>query len=200
MPISIMYQPIMGWLIMTMDWKYTVLGFVYSPWRLYMVLSSLINIFAYCIFVCLPESPKFMLAMGKPKEALEILIIGYKANGGKEVRKSINYNLSITKDSVEALSSYSNFTRINWLEFSGCSWSRRSCKNGVEANMATVQTTISRQHISAMLFNFCVIFCGPWSLYVVSTDSSFVLSKYASTNNNMWSSCISLGEKGIWTD
>lgn len=75
----------MGWLIMTMDWKYTVFGFVYSPWRLYIVLSSLINAFAYCIFLFLPESPKFMLAMGKQKEALDILVIGYKANGGKEV-------------------------------------------------------------------------------------------------------------------
>lgn len=70
---------------MTMDWKYTILGYVYSPWRLYMVVTSLINAFAYCIFLCLPESPKFMLAMGKPQEALDILIMGYKANGGKEV-------------------------------------------------------------------------------------------------------------------
>lgn len=85
MPISIVYQPIMGWLIMTMDWKYTLLGYVYSPWRLYIAISSLINAFAYCIFLFLPESPKFLLAMGKPKEALDILIIGYKANGGKEV-------------------------------------------------------------------------------------------------------------------
>lgn len=89
MPIAIVYQPIMGWLIMTMDWKYIVLGYVYSPWRLYMVLSSLINAVAYCIFLFLPESPKFMLAMGKPEEALDILIIAYKANGGKEVSYSI---------------------------------------------------------------------------------------------------------------
>lgn len=90
MPSCIVFQPAVGWLIMTMDWKYTILGFVYSPWRLYIVLSSLINAFAYFIFICLPESPKFMLAMGKQKEALEILTIGYKANGGKEVRKSGN--------------------------------------------------------------------------------------------------------------
>lgn len=89
MPISIVYQPIMGWLIMTMDWKYTVFGFVYSPWRLYIVLSSLILAFAYGLFLFLPESPKFMLAMGKSNEALDILVIGYKANGGKEVSSPV---------------------------------------------------------------------------------------------------------------
>lgn len=88
MPMSVVYQPVMGWLVMTMDWKYTFLGFVYKPWRLYMVLSSLINAFAYSVFLTLPESPRFMLAVGKPKEALNILITGYKANGGKEVSAS----------------------------------------------------------------------------------------------------------------
>ncbi|XP_037050123.1 synaptic vesicle glycoprotein 2B-like [Bradysia coprophila] len=98
MPMSIVYQPVMGWLIMTMDWKYTILGFVYRPWRLYMVLSSLINAFAYCLFLFLPESPKFMLAMGKPEEALDILVIGYKANGGKD-------KFPVTQISLESIGS-----------------------------------------------------------------------------------------------
>lgn len=115
MPISIVYQPIMGWLIMTMEWKYTVLGFVYTPWRLYIGLSSLINAFAYIILIFLPESPKFMLAMGKPKEALEILIVGYKANGGKEVRTmSVTLFLSFISYSFKAFPSNPNFTGIDW--------------------------------------------------------------------------------------
>lgn len=121
MPLSIVYQPLVGWLIMTMDWKYTLFGFVYRPWRLYMALSSLINAFAYCVFLCLPESPKFMLGIGQPQEALNILVIGYKANGGKDVSHSA---LSIYKfvdilTLFKEISSDPNFPRISGLEFSG---------------------------------------------------------------------------------
>lgn len=178
MPISIVYQPVFGWLIMTMDWKYTVLGFVYSPWRLYIVLSSLINAFAYLIFIFLPESPKFMLAMGKQKEALDILIIGYKANGGKGVRfirQLSRHFIIISNLSFEDFSSEWNFTRIDRFEFSRCSWNKRNVKTGVEANMAVVQTTVSYQHIVVVLPNFCGILCGSRCLHVVSPDFSSVL-------------------------
>lgn len=90
-PVSAIYQPIMGLLVMPMTWRYQVFGLLYTPWRLYTLLSSLIQATAFIALLFLPESPKFMLAMGKPDEALAILKKVYAVNTGKtkEVRKIV---------------------------------------------------------------------------------------------------------------
>ncbi len=64
-----------------MDFRYSLFGFIYTPWRLYIFVTSLINVIAFIMLLYPPESPKFMLAMGKPNEALKILSKVYQANG-----------------------------------------------------------------------------------------------------------------------
>lgn len=81
MPLSVIYQPLVGWGIMTLDFRYSLFGFIYTPWRLYIFVTSLINLVAFIMLLYPPESPKFMLAMGKPDEALKILRKVYQANG-----------------------------------------------------------------------------------------------------------------------
>lgn len=83
MPISVMYQAIVGWFIMPMTWEISIFGLLYKPWRLYILTSSLINAISFIILLFLPESPKFMLAMGKNDKALEILQSVYSINTGK---------------------------------------------------------------------------------------------------------------------
>lgn len=89
MPLSVLYQPLVGWGIMTMEFRYSLFGFIYTPWRLYIFVSSLINVIAFLMLLYPPESPKFMLAMGKPYETIKILSRVYQANGygKKEVAK-----------------------------------------------------------------------------------------------------------------
>lgn len=72
----------MGIFIMPIDWEFSVFGMVYRPWRFFILLSSLINAIAFVSFTFLPESPKFMMAMGKPQEALDILKIVHRMNKG----------------------------------------------------------------------------------------------------------------------
>lgn len=84
MPISVVYQAVVGWFIMTMDWQFSFLGLVvYKPWRLYILCSSIINALCFLVLIFLPESPKFKLAMGKNDEALDILKRVYTLNTGK---------------------------------------------------------------------------------------------------------------------
>lgn len=86
--MSAIYQPLMGLFVMPMPWQFEIFGLLYTPWRMYILISSLINAIAFGLLMFLPESPKFMLAMGKPDEALAILRRVYATNTGKpqEVR------------------------------------------------------------------------------------------------------------------
>lgn len=81
--VSAIYQPLMGLLVMPMQWQFTVFGLLYTPWRMYILLSSLITAISFLVMLFLPESPKFLLAIGKTDEALSILKTVFNVNTGK---------------------------------------------------------------------------------------------------------------------
>lgn len=89
MTLGIVLQSILGWLVLTLsfEWRFFSGIFVYKPWRLFIFINSLVV--GLCSFgmMFLPESPKFQLAMDKPKETLDILRKMYAFNTGnpKEV-------------------------------------------------------------------------------------------------------------------
>ncbi|KAJ6635070.1 Synaptic vesicle glycoprotein 2B [Pseudolycoriella hygida] len=81
LPMSILYQPLLGLAIMTTEFRLSLFGFIYTPWRLYILVSSLINVVAFLMLLYTPESPKFLLAMGEPDKSLKILARVYEING-----------------------------------------------------------------------------------------------------------------------
>lgn len=83
MTVSVIYQALMGLFIMPIDWQMSVFGMAYRTWRLFIIFSSMINALAFVSVAFLPESPKFVLTMGRPAEALEILKTVYRINKGK---------------------------------------------------------------------------------------------------------------------
>lgn len=87
--LSIVYMSSIGWLVIPSDWTMTIFGMVYRPWRLFILSSSCINLVAFIGLLFMPESPKFMLAMGKEADALEIIKNVYHFNTGnpKEVKR-----------------------------------------------------------------------------------------------------------------
>lgn len=86
MSMGVFYQALMGIFIMPIDWEFSLFGMVYRPWRFFILLSSLINALAFVSFTFLPESPKFLMAMGMQQEALDILKNIHRMNNGdKEV-------------------------------------------------------------------------------------------------------------------
>lgn len=86
--VTAVYQPLMGLFVMPMSWKFEIFGLMYTPWRMYILVSSLINALALAAVIYLPESPKFLLTMGRNEEALDVLRRVYSVNTGrpKDVR------------------------------------------------------------------------------------------------------------------
>lgn len=89
-------------LIIPMDWSFHISFLEYKPWRFFMTCTSFINLWNACAFSLLPESPKFLLAMDRKAEALQVLSRVYSVNSGqsREVTKliSISYqwlNISV---------------------------------------------------------------------------------------------------------
>lgn len=83
MTVSVVYQSLVALVLLPMRWEYEFLGILYTPWRMYLLMSSVIMAIAFVVMMFLPESPKFLLAQGKDKEALEVLRTMYAINTGK---------------------------------------------------------------------------------------------------------------------
>lgn len=68
-------MPIFAALIMDQEWSFVVpiLNINYTPWRCYMLLCSIPSLICGMIFLRLPESPKFLLSIGKKEEAIRVL-------------------------------------------------------------------------------------------------------------------------------
>lgn len=82
MTISISYQSLLALAILPQDWSVAALGLQYKPWRLFLLLNGLIIGVACAVMFALPESPKFLLATGRPAEALQVLRQVYRWNAG----------------------------------------------------------------------------------------------------------------------
>lgn len=68
-------MPIFAALIMNLEWSFYVpiININYTPWRLYMLLCAIPGLICGLIFLRLPESPKFLLSIGKREEAIKVL-------------------------------------------------------------------------------------------------------------------------------
>lgn len=93
MTMGVIVEAFLGWLVLTrsFEWRFFDGLIVYKPWRLFILINSLILGFDSFAMIFLPESPKFLLAMDKPKETLNILQKMYALNTGNplEVRKNM---------------------------------------------------------------------------------------------------------------
>lgn len=80
-------------LVIPMDWSFNISIFEYKPWRFFLTCTSLVNLWNVIAVSFLPESPKFLLAMDRKAEALQVLSKIYAVNTGepKEV-KSFNFH------------------------------------------------------------------------------------------------------------
>lgn len=99
MTMSVFYQALMGLFILPRDWEFSLFGWMLiRSWRIYILLSSLVNAFAFIAFCMLPESPKFMLAQGQPDEAIRILSCVY---AGNRMGKAENYPVHRIEDNAQ---------------------------------------------------------------------------------------------------
>lgn len=78
--------------ILPMDWTIEFYPFEFKPWRLFLVINSLLNLWNAIVFYYLPESPKFLLTMNRKDEALDILSRIYAINTGNDKKVRIDKN------------------------------------------------------------------------------------------------------------
>lgn len=93
MPMIFIYSAVLGILIIPMNWRFSLYFIEFVPWRLYIISISSVNALNTLLFAFLPETPKFLLAMNQPDEALNVLRSMYKMNTGylKEVWSIYSY-------------------------------------------------------------------------------------------------------------
>lgn len=97
--IGCILLPIFAWVIINEDfsWYIPVIDVHYKSWRLFMVVCGLPGFIIGLVFLILPESPKYLLSIGKDQETLTVLQKMFHGNTrlGKE-----NYSIThVLKDS-----------------------------------------------------------------------------------------------------
>lgn len=83
--IACILLPLMAWCILGHEWQFEVplIGVIYKPWRLYILICSLFGLLSFLILTFLPESPKFILGQGNQAKAYQILQKMNRINNGK---------------------------------------------------------------------------------------------------------------------
>ncbi|XP_053698270.1 synaptic vesicle glycoprotein 2B-like [Sabethes cyaneus] len=78
---GVVYVALMGWWMLSYDWSFAITdSLVYKPWRLLFILFTFPGFLAAIAYCFCPESPKFLLTQGHPKEALDVLRKLYSIN------------------------------------------------------------------------------------------------------------------------
>ncbi|CAG9787501.1 unnamed protein product [Diatraea saccharalis] len=77
--------PLLAWAILTQDWHFFIYGkeIVIHSWNLFLLATALVPLLTGFAFLCLPESPKFLMSRGRNEEALKIFRKIYSMNTGR---------------------------------------------------------------------------------------------------------------------
>ncbi|XP_044761851.1 synaptic vesicle glycoprotein 2B-like isoform X2 [Coccinella septempunctata] len=76
--------PFIAGLILPADVEYNVYNYLrLHSWNIFLLVAACPSLIAGCIFLFLPESPKFLMTIGRNDEALSIMRTVYKINTGK---------------------------------------------------------------------------------------------------------------------
>lgn len=69
-------------LIIPMDWAFSLYFIDFKPWRLFLLCTASMNLLNSILLFFIPESPKFLLAMNRKDEAIDVLKRVYAFNTG----------------------------------------------------------------------------------------------------------------------
>ncbi|KAE8737140.1 hypothetical protein FOCC_FOCC017403 [Frankliniella occidentalis] len=76
----------LAWSVLPMEWSLPLYGDVlaFKPWRLFILVGACPALLSGLCLLWFPESPKFLLAVGRRDEALEVLSRVYTLNTGRD--------------------------------------------------------------------------------------------------------------------
>lgn len=93
MPACFVYLPLLAWAIIPMQWEFYIFNHMkISPWRIYLLFSSLLNGLNFIFLYQMPESPKFLLSMNRKAETINVLRKMYSVN--MDCDKQVMWNKS----------------------------------------------------------------------------------------------------------
>ncbi|XP_004527473.1 synaptic vesicle glycoprotein 2A [Ceratitis capitata] len=108
--IGAMILPMIAFLVINQDWvlHLTFIGIDYKPWRLFVIVCGIPGFLCGLSLFILPESPKFLLAVGDEKKAIEVLKKMHRWNGGGKRLPNITNILPDEDDVVISTLKFSN--------------------------------------------------------------------------------------------
>lgn len=83
--IACMLMPLIAWAIINDTWTTApipLIGIVYRPWRFFLIAIGMPSLVSALALLPVPESPKFILSMGKQSDAIAVLRWMHAANRG----------------------------------------------------------------------------------------------------------------------
>ncbi|XP_023021415.2 synaptic vesicle 2-related protein [Leptinotarsa decemlineata] len=75
--------PVLALIILPVQMNFNIGNLEFHSWNIYLMVSALPALASGLAFIFLPESPKFLMAMGKNEEALEVFQRVYRINTGR---------------------------------------------------------------------------------------------------------------------
>ncbi|XP_050355016.1 synaptic vesicle glycoprotein 2C-like [Nymphalis io] len=98
--VALIIAALLAWAILPLEFNYSLLEgyFQLHSWNLFLYVCSVWSLFAFILYLSLPETPKYLLSHGREKEALEVLKGIYSENSGnnKDTYPVTSLNISGT--------------------------------------------------------------------------------------------------------
>ncbi|XP_044762313.1 synaptic vesicle glycoprotein 2B-like isoform X2 [Coccinella septempunctata] len=86
MSLGSMFLPLLAAVILPLNFKFfLVSNMAFNSWGLYLLINAVPALLSAIIFVFLPESPKFLMSMGRNSEALDVFQMMYRINTGNPI-------------------------------------------------------------------------------------------------------------------
>lgn len=172
--------PVLAWGVLPRQINISVFGlFVLRSWNVFMLVCASFPIISGILYMFLPESPKFLMSMGKNREALAVMQNVYAINSGKPKE---NFPVkTLVKEAKMNLST-----------------SRIELATALRSGWYEMKTILNRPHITNMMLACFNAFSIVMSLntYKFWLPSIFqAISDYQNTHNGTSNSmCIMLEE------
>lgn len=80
MTLAVVLMSLISWAVIPMKWSFSLGFIIYTPWRFNVLCCGFISLLAFLLLGFLPESPKFLLSVGKEQASIDVLKRIYDTN------------------------------------------------------------------------------------------------------------------------
>ncbi|CAG2062463.1 unnamed protein product, partial [Timema podura] len=80
--------PGLAWIIIPQPWSWELFDgyIVYNSWRVYVLVCAMPSLLAAFLMTFFLESPKFLMAVGRNEQAIDVLRSVYRINTGRDAQ------------------------------------------------------------------------------------------------------------------